>query len=162
MDFLCISYRATSQHVRISTLCWSRPPFLRCILLSLARTVQAHHHQPKVLTRVLLLPAHSVCQGSRMRLCSKLHVGGDTQIRLSDYVQCVIVRWWPIRRMLPSQVGRCGVGRCIISHHVIFSFRQTTVDLSLKNILNTCIWAIYCKINTEKNTMLFREKYTYV
>ena len=24
------------------------------------------------------------------------------------------------------------------------------------------IWAIYCKINTEKNTMLFREKYTYV
>jgi len=24
------------------------------------------------------------------------------------------------------------------------------------------LWAIYCKINTEKNTMLFREKYTHV
>ena len=27
---------------------------------------------------------------------------------------------------------------------------------------NVGVWAIYCKINTEKNTMLFREKYTYV
>lgn len=82
-----------------------------------------------------------VLRGKKDAVIFKLRVGG-----FSDYCQCVMLQWRPIR-MLSPLVGSCGVGQCVISHHVIFLF-QTNCKLLTFLMLSISICRFWSQVNS--------------
>jgi len=72
VNMSCLSYKAAPQDVRMSIPCWLRPPFLRCILLSLAYTSSGAPSLTEGYYPCASSPAHSFCEGSRTGCCKIL------------------------------------------------------------------------------------------